>query len=76
MDDYDRALLDALDSTIEVARRLTTLTDRKLTRATNGERLTDQERPTQPTSSLAHRPASSNCTRKRSCCGRNCDRFR
>jgi hypothetical protein len=44
MNDYDRALLDALDSTIEAAGRLTTLSERLLTRATNGERLNDQER--------------------------------
>jgi hypothetical protein len=40
----DDALLEALDATIEPARRLTTLTERLLTRAASGERLTDQER--------------------------------
>ena len=42
--EYDRDLLDALDSTIEAGRRLTTLAERLLTRAASGERLMDQER--------------------------------
>ena len=40
----DAALLDALDDTIEAARRLTTLAERLLDRANHGEPLTEQER--------------------------------
>jgi hypothetical protein len=40
----DDGLLDALDATIEAARRLTTLAERLLTRAASGPLLTDRER--------------------------------